>query len=210
MSTSVCKNFVSTVIISCCLTLLSCNNGDKETPKEQKEQSAETNQENTSSKALTAGPFTVLKLDKQALIDLFNNTGANAKKILIQFSDDGSSQFMQAVAFGANKNNVYQNVLKTLTPASTNSWDTTGLKIMGNNELTKKQIKTLIGGTINATNAKDLYFYPIKNSNNQIYFIVSTSLVPFTTTGPKVMLTYPTGGEDSKPSPPAPPCAVCE
>ena len=116
MSTSVCKNFVSTVIISCCLTLLSCNNGDKETPKEQKEQSAETNQENTSSKALTAGPFTVLKLDKQALIDLFNNTGANAKKILIQFSDDGSSQFMQAVAFGANKNNVYQNVLKTLTP----------------------------------------------------------------------------------------------
>ncbi|MFZ1260361.1 MAG: hypothetical protein WAQ93_07750, partial [Chitinophagaceae bacterium] len=64
--------------------------------------------------------------------------------------------------------------------------------------------------TINATNAKDLYFYPIKNSNNQIYFIVSTSLVPFTTTGPKVMLTYPTGGEDSKPSPPAPPCAVCE
>lgn len=25
------------------------------------------------------------------------------QKILIQFSDDGSSQFMQAVAFGANK-----------------------------------------------------------------------------------------------------------
>lgn len=152
----------------------------------------------------TAGPYSVLKLDRQALKDLFVGS---TQKLLIQFSDQGTNR-MQAVAFAAKKNNVYENVLKNLTPASNASWDTTGVKILGNNELTEKQIKKLIGGAIK-DNAKDLYFYPIKDAMNQMYFIVSTTLMDFKTPGKDIMLGYP-DGESTKPSPPAPPCTTCD
>jgi hypothetical protein len=221
MRTLLTRQLPPLVVAFCFILATSCNSDKKQDkPAEQKdgikaEQAPVTttsdqpaNAAPPAAAAFTVGPFTILKLEKQALLDLFRDS--NTKKLLIQFSDNGV-QFMQAAAFAAKKDNVYDNVVKTLIPASASPWDTTGPKILGNNELSKKQIKTLIGGKIDAAHAVDLYFYPIKNANNQIYYIVSTQLVPFTTTGAGVMLGYPAGGEDTKPSPPAPPCSSgCE
>ena len=112
MTTSVSKSLSGIVILSCLIVIQSCNSGDK---KEKDPPVQTTTPGGTTPKAAFAiGPFTVLKLEKQSLLDLFPNTG-DAKKLLIQFSDDGSSIFMQGAAFAANKSNIYQNTIKILS-----------------------------------------------------------------------------------------------
>lgn len=153
--------------------------------------------------ALAAGPFTILKIDSADLVTLFSNN--NVKKLLIQFLDSNvANSKITGIAYGAKGNNDTLNGWRMMQPASVETWDTTGIKILGNNQLTERQIKRLLGGNVN-THARTLYFYPKKSSDNHIYFIVSRQLTSFTKAGDVSRITYPADGESTKPSPPAPP-----
>ena len=97
-------------------------------------------------------------------------------------------------------------------PASTTVWDTVAVQILGNNELSIRKIKDLLGingnGPITTANAKHLYFYPKRKSNNHIYYFVSTEPPRTAGTGEKII--YPAVGKDTNPSPPDPPCTTCQ
>lgn len=196
-------------LLSSIIAIQSCNNDkNKEEKKEQNETVKSAAPGVAAPAPFAAGSFSILVLEKQKLLDLFNDP--NAKKLLIQFSDENTAtSTMTAVAFSATKKtNIRVLGPKDLIPASTETLNPEGKIILGNNELTEKQIKDLIGGKI-STHAADLYFYPKKDANNQIFYIVSKDLVA-QTKQINLMITYPATGESSKPSPPAPPCATCE
>lgn len=204
------KYLLGIYVLSFLVAIQSCKNEDKEN-KDQPEVKAETKMENTPA-PFTSGPFTVLKLDKNDLVYLFS--AGQTKKLTIEFRDENTSTSkMTAIAYATQQNGSIVNSLmpKVINQSGTESWDTTGIKILGNNELSEAKVKKIlkITGQITLGNAKDLYFYPKKDSNNNIFFIISTTQVAFTATGVGILITYPLDGEDSKPSPPAPPCNPC-
>src|SRR5258705_8750817 len=130
------------------ISIQSCNNDKKKEGEEKKELA---NPGEGAGAQRVSGPFAIVKLDKQDLLALFAPAGT--EKLLIQFSDPNTStSIMQAVAYGAKPNDVTTIGPKDLLRSSSRSWDTTGVKILGNNELSEKQIKKLIGGKINLAN----------------------------------------------------------
>ncbi|HEX7903544.1 MAG TPA: hypothetical protein VF487_06670 [Chitinophagaceae bacterium] len=190
------------------LIIQSCND-EKTTDKKEAQSAANlTDTAIKESTPLTAGPFAVLKLEKQKLLELFAE--GQVKKLLIQFSQDNTpGGNILGIAYGAKPTNVFLTGPKDLVQATSETWDTTGKKILGNNELSESKIKKIIGGPI-AQNAQDLYFYPKKNANNHIYYVVSTQLIAFTKMEDITTITYPPTSEDTNPSPPDPPCTTCD
>ena len=190
------------------LIIQSCNDEKKTDKKETQSAANLTDTVAKEGAPLTAGPFAVLKLEKQKLLNLFAE--GSVKKLLIQFSQDNTpGGNILGIAYGAKTTNVFMTGPADLIQATTETWDTTGTKILGNNELSESKIKKIIGGPI-AQNAKDLYFYPKKNGNNHIYYVVSTQLMAFTKMDETITITYPTTSEDTNPSPPDPPCTTCD
>ncbi len=155
--------------------------------------------------AATQGPYAVLKIEKQQLVDAFSNP---AQKILIQFSDaNTATSSINAIIYGAKKDNKKTSGPFTLLPANGTVLNTTGMVNLGNNELTIKQVKDLlnINGQITLGNAQVLYFYPKKDADNYIRYYVSTVLLEEV----QAQINYPAVGVDTKPSPPADPCDPC-
>lgn len=184
---------------------------EKETNKDSTTNAEDTNQQ----QAFLAGTakYAVLQLNAADLVTLFSDP--QARKLLIEFTDSNNtgSKTINAVAYAAKMNNNIVGNRQFIFPASfsggaKNEWDTTGTQILGNNELTLKTIQSALGinGPINAGNAKTLYFYPLKDSDDHIKYKISTNLYEFKKTNITIMITYPPGNNYTNPSPPAPPC----
>jgi hypothetical protein len=201
--------------------IFSCNNDKKDSDK--KPESNETKMSTPDGgvqEAFLGGAakYAVLKLNKADLLTLFG--GAGVQKLLIDFTDNNDAaaptRTINAIAYAARPNNNIVGSPVFLFPeniASPQIWDTTGIQILGNNEFSRRDAKIALGNVnqINPATAQNLYFYPIKLSNNHIAYIVSKDLVTLVTLNKGVKtLTYPPGGAGTNPSPPAPPCLACE
>ncbi len=154
--------------------------------------------QNANASPLGAGGFYYLKLDSATIWNVFKD--ANSKKILLQFVDSNNTS-IGLIAYGAQKKINYITTgpigfkIESDTP-----WDTSGIKILGNLEVSKKEIKLSLGvtGSLNASNCKDLYFSPTMDMSYPNYVLYNISK----TKGVTGFIT----GAGTKPSPPAPPC----
>jgi hypothetical protein len=148
--------------------------------------------------AAQANSFCTLKLDSADLVVLL--TDKDTKKLLLQFTDDGISTCVGLTAYGAKKDNVVTAAPKALTALANPSTSFNGSVILGNQELTLKGIKTILGlphssGKIDPTKLKSLQFVPLRDGNNHIYYAVT-----------KLGMSEADGSALTNPSPPAPPC----
>lgn len=188
--------------------LSSCNGNEKDKKEQPKTESID--KKGTMNDApFTATGYAVVRLSNADLQNLFTNPagpGGPPNKLYLQFRDENvASGAMLAVAFGIRPNGITATGPYNLNQSGTQILANNGTEILGNNELTKRQITTLIGGPISSYTG-DLYFYPKKDANNQIRYVVWTSLIPFLNAE---AFAYPPGPE-TNPSPPAPPCVICE
>lgn len=202
------------------ISLFACNTGDKKSEK--KEEAKESKDSDVIKDFLgSSGKYAVLKLSKNDLVTLFGGNGV--QKLLIEFTDNNDAaaptRTINAIAYAARPSNEVVGNSVYLLPeniASPNYWDTTGVQILGNNEFSRKDARKALGNVnvINATTAKDLYFYPIKKSDNHIAYIVSKDLVNFSSmeSGSLKTLAYPDPANSSStnPSPPYTPCTSCD
>ena len=201
-------------LFSASVLISSCNSGKKDKDETDKTVS-------TPVPAFLAGKaqYAVLKLTKADLLTLF---GPNqVKKLLIEFCDSNlvssPDKTINAIAYAATiPNHIVGNpvYLFPANPVAPQKWDTAGHQILGNNELSRGDVKIALGSVADITpaTAKNLFFYPIKLSNNHIAYFVSKDSVGFTLykEGIQILTTYPAVGAGSNPSPPAPPCAMCD
>lgn len=208
---------MSALLVSLSFVIFSCNSEKKENDKKAPDEkiSAKNDSAGNADFLSGKGKYAVLKLNKADLLLLFSNN--QAKKLLIEFTDSNHisapSKSINAITYAANlKNDIIGNSVYLFPENITNPqlWDTTNHQILGNNELSRKEVKIALGNVnkIDATTAKDLYFYPVKLANKHIAYFVSKDLVVFTTYqgGIKILTYYPPNGEASNPSPPAKPC----
>lgn len=188
--------------------LSSCNGNEKD-KKEQSTKDTSNQQQAKKDAPLMANGYAVVRLSNADLQALFTNPagpGGPPRKLIIEFRDDNIANApMMGVAFGCRQNGNTATGPINLNQAGTQVLPNNGSEILGNNELRKNQITTLIGGPISSYTG-DLYFYPKKDTDNHIRYVVWTSLIPFLNAE---AFAYPPGPE-TNPSPPAPPCTVCE
>jgi len=155
-------------------------------------------------KVLGAGRFYTLKMDAATLGVLLADQNTN--RLLFEFIDSNltANYPIGLVSYGARNNSVVNAGPRGLTPVTTTAlWDTNGVKILGNLELTRGQLRRVLGlgggaGPIPGGQLRDIYFYPSKNATNHIYYRVSA-------TAPGEMGTQ--ADEFTNPSPPATPCS---
>ena len=151
-----------------------------------------------STKAVAPGnTFYTLSLDSASLVQLLDK---DTKQLIVQFAYQNSSDTaLSLVAYGAKSNNVKTTGPIALTPLS-NPVTTYGSPvILGDQELTLKSIKTVLGlngsGQIKAADLRSFKFVPLKDGNNHIYYAVT-----------KLGAAANSGAAVTNPSPPAPPC----
>lgn len=203
--------------------IVSCNSGDKANKDADKKEDGNATKTDGTTKADFlggSGKYAVLKLSKNDLLTLFGGSGV--QKLLLEFTDNNDAaaptRTINAIAYAAKPQNDVVGSPVFLFPENISSpqlWDTTGVQILGNNEFSRKDARTALGNVkkIDATTAADLYFYPIKFSNNHIGFKVSKILINISAAAGDSSIkatAYPAGSADTKPSPPAPPCATCD
>jgi hypothetical protein len=191
------KIVMSFLFFSFLTGVFSCNNEKKEPQNKVAEE-----QKTTPAAVVGAGRFYTLKLDATTLGVLFNSSNTN--RLLLEFIDSNhtTNHPIGLVAYGARNNSVVTAGPLGLTPVTTiGLWDTTGVKILGNLELTRGQVRRILGlaggGPIGGGQLRDLYFYPTRDSENHIIYMVSAA-------GPVKMTTLT--DEFTNPSPPATPC----
>ncbi len=202
------RNLLQPVLfISLLVYLISCGSKkdedeDKKTPGDDKNTTINSsgNKESQDVKAATlgAGGFYYLKLDSATIWDIFKIS--DSKKILLQFVDSNNTS-ISLIAYGAQKKINYITIGPIgLKIESDTPWDTTGVKILGNLEVSKKEIKNALGvtGSLKASDCKDLYFSPTMDVLYPNYVLYNVSKVK----GVAGFL----AGAGTKPSPPAPPC----
>jgi hypothetical protein len=202
------RNLLQPVLFTTLLVyLISCGSKkeeDKKAPGDDKNTTINSsgNKESQDAKIATTGAsgFYYLKLDSATIWNIFKI--ANSSKILLQFADSNNTAF-SLIAYGAiKKTNIITTGPIGLTIETDTPWDTSGLKILGNLEVTKKEIKLALGLTpgtpLKKENCKDLYFSPTMDVSYPKYILYNISTVK----GIKEFL----AGSGTKPSPPAPPC----
>ena len=201
--------FLAGVFLFALQGFLSCNHDSKN--KATTDSNTVVNDSDSTLAPPPNGGYAVLQLDSAVLVELL--TDANTQKLLLQFSiTSGNNQPHKLIAYGARPNNNIISGPRALNVvASMPSWDTTGDKIMGNLELSRGELRSILGlgassGKIPDDRCKTLYFFPTKISNDHIVYRVSRSLT--TTTG--VAARAESGPSDSftNPSPPDPPCSI--
>ncbi len=152
--------------------------------------------------AMTSTGFYHLSMDSATIWNIFKDP--NSKKILLQFVDSNNTAF-SLIAYGAQKMKTNHTTTSALSlkiePDA--PWDTNGKKILGNLELTKKEIKMALGGSgaLKASDCKRLYFSPYMDQLYPYYVLYHISTI-------KSDKGF--AGTETKPSPPAPPCATCD
>lgn len=199
-----------TILLTLLMGLLISCGGKKDEEKKDTLENSKTSTISTGNEArpetnkATTAPsgFYYLKLDSATIWNIFKN--ANSSKILLQFADSSNSAY-SLIAYGAvKKTNIITTGPIGLSIEADTPWDTSNVKILGNLEVTKKEIKTALGippGTgLNKNNCKDLFLSPMMHSSYPNYILYNISTVK----GMKEFL----AGSGTKPSPPAPPCDV--
>lgn len=192
------NSLLSLFIISISL-LLSCNN-NKGPDKTNDNADTLTHKKDSSAQTVSsANSFCTLKLDSASLATLLSDN--NAKKILVQFIDSNStSSCLNMIAYGAKKDDTKTSGPIGLVALSNPPTTFNGTVILGDQELTLKNIKTVLGlgggsGHINPAKLKDLQFVPLKDGSNHVYYSVTV-----------LGMTEASGSALTNPSPPAPPC----
>lgn len=150
-----------------------------------------------------------LILPKDSLA-LFLASGAT-RKLLLQFVDSNNNTTVKAlglIGYGAKPNNDTTTRAIGFITDGTAPWDTTGVKIFGNLELSRGQIRRLLGlamstESINVADLTDLKFIPSKDEYNHIRYKVMPVMN-------KDTAVQATTEEYTNPSPPAPPCTTCD
>jgi hypothetical protein len=188
--------FVSLQLISSC-----ADEKKKETKTDQPERQESKKEATTPALATAAAnSFYTLQLDSATLAELLPKAGV-AKKLIVQFADsNGTNTGLSLVAYGAKENGTVTTGPKGFTVLSNAPTTFNGPNILGNQELTLKSIKTILGlrkkgGSIDAKDFKSLQFVPLKDGSNHIYYAVT-----------RLGMKEADGAALTNPSPPAPPC----
>lgn len=160
------------------LGFIACNTSDNGNQATEKQITTDTTKKGA--KPFSAGTFSYLMLPKEKVVALFakNGTPSNeTKKILLQFVDDNTASNenpIGLIAYGAKTNNTKTTDAIPLDPILDSlPKNLSGLKYLGNLELTRKQLNQIFGNTNNpplgTNNSDTLYLVPVMSQTYPNY-----------------------------------------